>query len=162
DRFEAVKIAFPTVTDKDAAARFQREGKALAAVEHANVCRVYGADITADGRPYLAMEYVEGPTLRAWAGDNRRSFSELARLMAGLAEGLARAHGRGITRRDTSPATTLVRPGAGAVVFVLVDLGFARPLEEMPAGSLGAVVGTPGSLSPEQAEGKPADTRSDI
>ena len=143
-------------------ARFEQEARAIAALNHPHICQIY--DI---GPDYLVMEYVDGAPLRG-----PLSAEEAGRLAVQIASALEEAHGRGILHRDLKPANILVT-GTGAK---LLDFGLAKSIANDDATRTddatqtdhatqtieGTVLGTLAYMSPEQAEGKPVDQRSDV
>ena len=150
----------------DRLARFEREARVLASLNHPRVAHVYGLESVA-GSPALVMELVEGPTL-AQAGRNRAgqtSISHALRLAAQIADGLSAAHERGIIHRDLKPANIALTADGNIKVL---DFGIAKSLADPEltgsAGNTmaGAVLGTPAYMSPEQARGEPCDQRADI
>ena len=134
-------------------ARFQQEARAIAALNHPNICTLH--DI---GPDYLVMEYVEGKPL--W-GPLR--MEEALKLALQIAAALEEAHRRGILHRDLKPGNILVSEKGTAK---LLDFGLAKlmtnPETDVTKTTEGAVVGTAAYMAPEQAEGKPLDERSDI
>jgi len=145
--------------------RFQREARAIAALNHPNICTLY--DI---GPDYLVMEWIDGVPPRGPLAP-----AEAVRLALGVAAALEAAHGKGITHRDLKPANVLVTragPQSGVQSGVkLLDFGLALvndnagvDIADAPTALsvAGAVMGTVAYMSPEQAQGKPADARSDI
>jgi len=135
--------------------RFQREAHAIAALNHPRICTLYDV-----GPDYLVMEYVEGAPLRGpYPG------SDAVALALDICAALESAHARGIIHRDLKPANILL----GAAGIKLVDFGLAKLMDAVTADGLGVtetkigtIVGTPGYMSPEQAEGRPVDERTDI
>lgn len=175
-RFVAVKV-LKGETDAESRERFLREAQALAAVRHDNVVTVHhvGEEPTADGMvPYMAMELLEGQTLRDWMNAAPRPPVEwVVRLGRQTAAGLAFAHATGLVHRDVKPANLwlesprgwtaeppTIRPPLGAVARVkLLDFGLAR------APGLPAALDTAGTLAymaPEQARGTDLDGRADL
>ena len=136
--------------------RFLREARAIAALNHPNICTLF--DI---GPDYLVMEHIEGEPPRGPLGP-----AEAVRLALGIAAALEAAHGKGITHRDLKPANILVTQSG----VKLLDFGLALVndsaigIADAPTAlsAAGAVMGTVAYMSPEQAQGKPADARSDI
>ena len=151
----------------DRLARFEREARVLASLNHPRVAHVYGLE-TVGGSPALVMELVEGPTLAEVAGRNRAgrvTVSEALRLGAQIADGLSAAHERGIIHRDLKPGNIALTADGNVKVL---DFGIAKRLTEpelagTPGQTLaGTMLGTPAYMSPEQARGEPCDQRADI
>jgi len=143
----AIKLLHELYTD-----RLVREARAIAALNHPHICAIY--DI---GPTYLVMEYIEGTPLKG-----PLPHPEAVRLGAQVAQALEAAHAKGITHRDLKPANILVTASG----IKLLDFGLAKltiPADSDATGSIaGTVMGTAGYMSPEQAQGQPADARSDI
>ncbi len=154
--------------------RFEREAKTLAALQHPNVMGIF--DFGQEGAiAYAVMELLQGETLRARLDRGPLPHRQASELAAGIALGLAAAHGKGIVHRDLKPENIFVLEDGRAK---LLDFGLAKtqaPLAAQaatlggaptgPAGTAteaGAVLGTVGYMSPEQVRGEPADARSDI
>jgi eukaryotic-like serine/threonine-protein kinase len=169
----ALKVLPPAMArNPDRLQRFQREAQAVAALNHPNVVTLYGVD-QADGIHFLTMELVEGKTLSELIP--RRGFPVLRflKIAVPLADAVGAAHLRGIVHRDLKPANVIV--GTDGQVKVL-DFGLAKLIRDEPSSpeaetetlterDLTAqhhVLGTTPYMSPEQAEGQPLDTRSDI
>ncbi len=158
-RIVAVKIlASGLEGDREARERFYREARIMTQIQHANIVRVL--DIGAeDGRPYIVMERLAGlplgDYLRARPGLGPRD--KLA-LITQLYRGLEAAHRVGAVHRDIKPANIVVEPDG---TLKILDFGLAR-LPSSTLTALGTVVGSPGYMSPEQAEGRRVDARSDI
>ncbi len=134
--------------------RFEQEARAIAALNHPNICTVHDV-----GPDYLVMEYVEGKPLR---GPLR--VEEAVKLALQIAGALEEAHGRGILHRDPKPGNILV---TGKGVAKLLDFGLAKLMTDDPETDVtrtieGTVLGTPAYMSPEQARGEPVDKRADI
>jgi TolB-like protein/Tfp pilus assembly protein PilF len=131
---------------------FEREARAIAALNHPHICQVYDV-----GPDYLVLEYLEGQPVHGPLPPD-----EAVRVAIQIAGALEAAHERGILHRDLKPANIMVTPGGTAK---LLDFGIAKRLQ--PAGDVtettpGALLGTPAYMSPEQVEGQPVDARSDV
>jgi serine/threonine protein kinase len=159
------------VSDPERAARFLKEARAAAAVTHASIATVHEID-DVDGVTFIAMELVEGDTLRELMSRKELSLGHAMRLAREIAEGLAAAHGAGIVHRDLKPDNIIVTPEGHAKI---IDFGLARLLEaQHPPTSEedetladtrtreGTVIGTPAYMSPEQARGLEVDFRTDL
>jgi serine/threonine-protein kinase len=168
-----VALKFPTDTVMGSPRileRFEREARAAAALNHPNVCRVYGVG-EQNGRPFIAMELVEGETVEAILSRRELSIEEVVAIALQVASALDAAHTRGIIHRDIKPANIFV---SDSNTVKVVDFGIAKcPTEATLAGTalvgdgragLGSstIAGTPCYMAPEQLEGNAADTRSDI
>jgi eukaryotic-like serine/threonine-protein kinase len=159
----ALKVVRPEMDcpASEAAERFLREARAMAATKHDNVATVY--QVGQDGDVvYLAMELLEGQTLDAWlerVGQPR--VSNILRLGQQVARGLDTIHARGLVHRDIKPSNLWVESTTGRVK--ILDFGLARDtLQEIQLTRVGTLIGTPAYFSPEQARGKPLDGRSDL
>ena len=163
DRKVAVKVLGEELgADPRWRRRFLREARLASALDHPNVCTIHEVG-EADGRAFLAMQLVEGRTLRELVGGRPLPPAEWVPLALDVAEALAAAHERGIVHRDVKATNVVVTPRGRAKVL---DFGIARrlddPGEDAELTAAGAVLGTPASMSPEQASGGPADERSDV
>ncbi len=143
--------------DPTYAERFLREGRVVANLRHRNILMVYDLGI-ADGRPYLAMEFVPGGPVAADAG--RLSQREVLSCIRDIARALDHAHKHGVVHRDIKPENIL-RGGDGD--FLLADFGIARVREATSALTMeGSTLGTPQYMSPEQWRGEALDGRTDL
>ncbi len=140
----------------DVKARFIQEAKAASALNHPNVCTIYDI-LEADGRIFIAMEYVEGQTLR----DKRGTLSEKQTLeiAAQIADGLAAAHEKGIVHRDIKSENIMLRKDG---IPQIMDFGLAKLRGVSRLTKEGSTLGTVGYMSPEQALGHDVDHRSDL
>ncbi len=187
ERRVAVKLIRALAPDPREQARLLREARAMAKLAHPNVVTVFEAGTVDNGHGdevFVAMEYVKGETLRAWARRTPRHWREVVAMYSGAARGLAAAHAAGLVHRDFKPDNVLV--GADLRPRVL-DFGLARPGTDRdpeaasssprdsdhdvgaPAGNVdisaisedGVALGTPGYMAAEQIDGSPVDHRSD-
>jgi serine/threonine-protein kinase len=142
----------------EARARFEREARAMAAISHPNVVTIHQVG-EAEGRPYLLMEYVEGRSLKELLKEEALNVEHALDLALQLASGLARVHERGIVHRDVKPSNILIdRDGRPR----LLDFGLATAPEGDDLTRAGEALGTIRYMSPEQAEARPTDPRSDL
>lgn len=160
ERTVAVKVLSPVATDdRELVARFGREARAAAALHHANIVTVF--DSGADGDlEYLVMEYVEGQSLAELL--RREGVLEPGRVVEvgrQVCQALAAAHATGLVHRDITPGNVLVDP-AGLVK--VTDFGIAKLAAATTMTGDGMLLGTAAYLSPEQAQGRPVDGRSDL
>jgi len=177
DRTVAIKVLPGHLsTNPDLRARFEREAKAISALQHANICVLHDVGKEADV-DFLVMEYLEGETLAARLARKALALDEALRIAIEVADALDAAHRRGVIHRDLKPGNImLTRSGAK-----LMDFGLAKPYGLAASGSLpafsavatmtspaspittaGTVVGTVQYMSPEQIQGHEADARSDL
>src|SRR5918993_4083134 len=161
----ALKL-LPTELTREATrvARFEQEARAASALSHPNVCVIDALGMTTDGQHYIAMEYVEGRTLRARLAGERLPIREALDIAIQIASALTAAHASGIVHRDIKPENVMLRPDGFVKVL---DFGIAKLTpQEKDASALhttpGLVIGTPRYMSPEQARGIELDARSDV
>ncbi|MFE6481862.1 protein kinase [Streptomyces sp. NPDC057757] len=147
--------------DEQMLARFQREAQVSRQLNHPQIVRTLDALGSADTEPALIMELVEGPSLGDVLGQRGAlPVGLVARIGRQLGEALAFIDDMGISRIDLKPSNVLLHPARGAVI---IDLGIARPLEDVTTVTVaGMVVGTPGYMAPEQARGAHTDIRTDL
>jgi serine/threonine protein kinase len=159
--------------DPERIARFEREARAASALNHPNIVQIY--DIAdADGVPFIAMEYVAGKTLGELIGRRRLRLNEALKYAVQMADALATAHSVRIIHRDLKPSNIMVTENG---LVKVLDFGLAKLTETATGGfgetvttkvsegtgtEEGTIVGTTAYMSPEQAEGKKVDARSDI
>jgi eukaryotic-like serine/threonine-protein kinase len=159
--------------DPEKVRRFTQEAKAASALNHPAIVTIYEV-ATARGIQYIAMEYVEGPSLREYFHENI-PLPKLLDVIGQVAEGMSKAHSAGVIHRDLKPDNIVLTANRQPKI---VDFGLAKLLQSellspstgvdggptlaLPHSSAGAVMGTVGYMSPEQVEGKPVDHRSDV
>ena len=152
DRYVAIKALHPAMMeDPGFLARFQREAKVVAQLEHPNIVPIYDS-AEHGGRPYLVMKFIDGETLKARLARGPLSDEEALRIIEALGQALTYAHKRGYLHRDVKPSNVLLAPD-GAIY--LADFGLAR-IAEAGASTLSGdmLMGTPHYISPEQARGE--------
>src|SRR5205809_724594 len=153
------------VSSPEVVRRFQREARAATTLNHPNITGVYDLGQTADGTLYIAMEFIDGPSLKSvLTKEGPMAPARIVSLMWQVSAALAVAHRHSIVHRDLKPHNImLTRDDHGREVAKLVDFGIAKTFDEATQlTQTGFVVGTPQYMAPEQAEGKPVDGRSDI
>ena len=170
----AIKILPRAVTsDPDRLARFEREARMLAALNHSNICAIYGLE-EADGLRFLILELVDGETLgqklaKLRVLDPQSSglpLDEVLTVARQIAEALEIAHDKGIIHRDLKPANVTITPDG---MVKVLDFGLAKPASAEALGSdpiggtqAGVILGTAAYMSPQQARGQVVDKRADI
>lgn len=176
DRTVAIKILPDHLAENPKAQdRFQREARAISALNHPHICHLY--DVGAqDATSYIVMEYLEGETLADRLRKGPLALEQFLRIAIEICDGLEKAHRSGVIHRDLKPGNImLTKSGAKLMDFGLAKaiapestdaLALSRTLSASPAAqpltAQGTIVGTYQYMSPEQIEGKEADTRSDI
>jgi len=170
DRDVAIKVLHEDVAqDADRLARFEREAKAVARLDHPNILAIHHFG-TEEGVTYAVTELLDGQNLRQAIPASGMPWQKVVEMGAAIADGLAAAHGKGIVHRDLKPENVFVTSDGRVKIL---DFGLAQvkmPIEEdaetatlTPAGTVaGTVLGTMGYMSPEQLRGEPSDARSDI
>ena len=160
DRFVALKVLHPVFTeDSDFLARFHREARIVAKLDHPNIIPIYDSAEQA-GTPYLVIRFVEGKTLKQRLSEGCLPMDQVLALMRPIAAGLDFAHSQGVVHRDIKPSNIII--GSDGRTY-LTDFGLARMMQVASTmTSQDVMIGTPHYISPEQAKGAPVDARSDI
>jgi eukaryotic-like serine/threonine-protein kinase len=165
----ALKLIRTGLNTHEAMARFESERQALAMMEHPTIAKVFDAGATLQGAPYFVMEYVAGIPITDYCDKHRLSTSERLELFAHVCEGVQHAHQKAIIHRDLKPSNILVTEVDGKPVPKIIDFGLAKAMaQKLTADTIftrvGALIGTPEYMSPEQASsaGEDIDTRTDV
>ncbi|HEX5062628.1 MAG TPA: serine/threonine-protein kinase [Kofleriaceae bacterium] len=164
----AIKVLAPTFCrDPATVERFEQEARLVNDVHHPNIVEVYSLGELADGRKYLAMEWLEGESLSDRIDRGRIPTPEAIEILDGVCDALIRVHAQDVVHRDIKSDNVFLTPAGGSVRPKLLDFGFAKLAagknpRQITKTKTGMVVGTPAYLSPEQARGKAADQRSDV
>jgi WD40 repeat protein/tRNA A-37 threonylcarbamoyl transferase component Bud32 len=165
----ALKVIKPGMDSKQVIARFEAERQALALLDHPNIAHIYDAGTTAAGRPYFAMEYVEGVPITEHCDREKLDLRERLRLFLQVCSAVQHAHQKAIIHRDLKPSNILVTAHDDKPLIKVIDFGIAKALaqpltEQTLYTEQGQLIGTPDYMSPEQAEmdARGVDTRSDI
>ncbi len=175
-RTAAIKILSTSTLNVERERRFVQEAKAASSLNHPNIVTIYDIDTQEiDGKPipYIAMEYVAGETLDHLIGKKGLRIRDVLKYGIQIADALAAAHAAGIVHRDLKPSNVIVTPQG---VVKILDFGLAKLSEPAAADAYaetmhgdgsplteeGTILGTVAYMSPEQADGKKVDTRSDV
>jgi serine/threonine protein kinase/Tol biopolymer transport system component len=172
-RHVAIKV-LPEVFSRDfeRLARFEREAKLLASLNHPNIAAIYGLE-EADGQRFLVLELVEGETLAEWLSRGPLPMEMALGVCLQIAEGVEAAHEKGVIHRDLKPANIKITPEGKVKIL---DFGLAKAYQKEGSApdlsksptltdemtGAGVILGTAAYMSPEQATGKPIDKRTDI
>ena len=161
----ALKLLDPGLTgDSTSRTRFIREARLASALDHVNICTIHEVG-EAGGRLFIAMQHVEGETLRKVIDGRPLNLDSLLSISLQVADALAAAHARGIIHRDIKAGNIIITPRGQAKVL---DFGIAKLLEqgegviEVEVTATGQMLGTPSAMSPEQVRGREVDARTDI
>ena len=177
DRAVAVKVMHNYIeADPDLQTRFEREAKVVAGLRHPSIVQIFDYD-TAEGHPYIVMEYLMGPSLAVYLRElhthnHRLQPAQIARLLITIATALDYAHEHGVVHRDIKPGNIILHNKTNDISIdqpitertdpVITDFGLVRIAQAATQTASGAVSGTPAYMSPEQAQGQKVDHRTDI
>lgn len=165
----ALKLVRTGLFEKDVVQRFLSERQSLAIMNHLTIAKVFDAGTTAEGQPYFVMEYVPGLPITQYCNQKRLNIRSRLKLFIKVCEGVQHAHQKAIIHRDLKPANILVVDVDGRGEPRIIDFGIAKSIalpsvyETMLTQTVG-LLGTPGYMSPEQADPSlgDVDTRSDV
>jgi eukaryotic-like serine/threonine-protein kinase len=165
----ALKLIKAGMYDETIVQRFQSERQSLAMMDHPSIAKVFDAGATPQGQPYFVMEYVPGLPITEYCDQMKLKIPERLELFIRACEGMQHAHQKAIIHRDLKPANILVVEVDGKPVVRIIDFGLAKAVTPQIGGEplhtqLGVFVGTPGFMSPEQADSDVSDidTRTDV
>lgn len=164
----AVKVLADATLSEERAARFRREQRLHAVLEHPSIARLYDVDVLPDGTPYFVLEMVEGLPLDRWCAIHRPGLEERLDLFREVCEAVSAAHRRAVIHRDLKPSNVLVGedPETGRPAVKLLDFGIAKSLDEIQEGPevtrLGPGPMTPAYAAPEQHRGDPLGVYTDV
>lgn len=170
----ALKLIRPERVSPASILRFRHEQQVLAELHHPCIATLFGCGAAPSGTPFFAMEYINGEHLGAWCDHRRLTPTDRIRLFLEICNTVQFAHDKGVIHRDLKPSNILITERDGKPAPKVIDFGIARfdaapegvSTDTDPADSAhlktAAVVGTRAYMSPEQARGLPADTRSDV
>jgi len=165
----ALKLIKAGMYDDSALRRFQSERQSLAIMDHPAIAKVFEAGATPEGQPYFVMEYVPGVPITDYCDEKKLKIRARLELFIQACEGVQHAHQKAIIHRDLKPENILVVEVDGKPMPRIIDFGLAKAITPQIAGEtlftqIGSFVGTPGYLSPEQADpgALDVDTRTDV
>jgi eukaryotic-like serine/threonine-protein kinase len=165
----ALKLVKTGMNTREVMARFESERQALALMDHPAIAKVFDAGSTDEGVPYFVMEYVAGVPITTYCDNHRLTTRERLELFMRVCEGVQHAHQKAIIHRDLKPSNILVTEVDGKAAPKIIDFGVAKALTQRLIAEtiftrVGAMIGTPEYMSPEQAlsSGEDIDTRTDV
>ena len=165
----ALKLIKPGLDSAEVLARFESERQALALMDHSSIAKVYDAGTTENGRPFFAMEYVQGVPISDYCDARRLSVEQRLEIFLSVCAGIQHAHQKAIIHRDVKPSNVLVAEENGRPIVKIIDFGVAkararRLTEKTLYTELGQAIGTPEYMSPEQADptNDDIDIRTDV
>jgi serine/threonine protein kinase len=155
----ALKVIRGNIADQLLTRRLEEERRLLAGLEHPGIARLIDGGVTAEGQPFYAMEYIEGTDLLAWCRSRQSGIEERLRVFIDVCDAVHHAHQQLIVHRDLKPSNILVTP-AGRTK--LLDFGIATSLAHQVGQEVSQHWVTPAYASPEQVNGRPVSTLSDV
>jgi eukaryotic-like serine/threonine-protein kinase len=165
----ALKLIKAGMYDASTVQRFKAERQSLAIMEHPAIAKVFDAGTTATGQPFLVMEYVDGLPITDYCDSKKLGIRERLQLFNRVCEGVQHAHQKAIIHRDLKPSNILVVDVDGKPMPRIIDFGLAKTAVPLVPGEtlftqMGAFLGTPGYMSPEQSDPDvhDIDTRTDV
>ncbi len=165
----ALKLIKLGMDSKQVVARFESERQTLASLNHPHIAQIYDGGLSPEGRPYFAMEYVQGEPINRFCESHQLGLRQRIELFRDVCAGVQHAHQRGVLHRDLKPTNLLVAYEDSAARAKIIDFGLARAVEPPDSQRTlltleGQMLGTPGYISPEQADPRfaPVDTRTDV
>jgi eukaryotic-like serine/threonine-protein kinase len=164
----ALKLIKAGMYDEALVQRFQAERQSLALMDHPAIAKVFDAGATPAGQPYFVMEYVDGLAITEYCDRKKLGIRERLKLFMQVCEGVQHAHQKAIIHRDLKPSNILVVEVDGKPTPRIIDFGLAKATAPLPGETLfthvGTFLGTPGYMSPEQADPnvRDVDTRTDV
>lgn len=162
----ALKVIKPGMDSGEVVRRFEVERQVLFSLEHPHISRAYDAGTTDHGRPYFAMELVAGLPIDRYCDNEALDLEARLHLFVRVCRAVQFAHMRGVIHRDLKASNVLVQQDDQTPTPKIIDFGIAKALTAEPGSTsltqLAQPIGTPEAMSPEQAEGRPVDVRTDI
>jgi len=165
----ALKLIKAGMYDEAVVQRFQSERQSLAIMDHSAIAKVFDAGATPQGQPYFVMEFVSGLPITDYCDQRKLKIADRLEIFIQVCEGVQHAHQKAIIHRDLKPANILVQDVDGKPAPRIIDFGLAKAITPRGAGEtvftqLGHFMGTPGYVSPEQADPtvQDVDTRTDV
>jgi non-specific serine/threonine protein kinase/serine/threonine-protein kinase len=165
----ALKLIKAGMNTREIVSRFESERQALALMDHPAIAKVFDAGSTPDGLPYFVMEYVAGLPITDYCDKHRLTMHERLELFVQVCEGVQHAHQKAIVHRDLKPSNILITRVNDKPIPKIIDFGIAKATSQRLTAEtmftrIGALIGTPEYMSPEQADsgGEDIDTRTDV